>query len=66
MYSPVGTGASAGYTNPNYTTATGTPIPFTAMRNPVVEIASNPSTLTVAAGSTTTATLTLTSVLGYG
>ncbi len=66
MYSPVGTGASAGFTNPNYTAATGTPISFTAMRNPLVQISSNPSTLTVAAGSTTTATLTLTSVLGYG
>ena len=66
MYSPVGTGASVGYTNPNYTTATGTPIPFTAVRNPVVKITSNPSTLSVTAGSTTTATLTLTSALGYG
>jgi hypothetical protein len=66
MYSPVGTGASLGYTNPNYAPATGTAISFTALRNPVVQISSNPSSLTVAAGSTTTATLTLTSVLGYG
>jgi len=66
MYSPVGTGASIGNTNPNYTAVTGTPIAFTAIRNPLVQISSNPSTLSVTAGSTTTATLTLTSVLGYG
>jgi hypothetical protein len=66
MYSPAGTGASAGYTNPNYAAVTGTPISFTAVRNPIVQISSNPSTLTVTPGATTTATLTLTSVLGYG
>ena len=66
MYSPVGTGDSVGYTNPNYATVTGTPITFTALRNPMVQITSNPGSLTVSAGSTVTATLTLTSVLGYG
>ena len=72
VYSPTGAGASCDSTtgvcpvNPNYATATGAAISFTALRNPVVQITSNPSTLTVAAGSTTTATLTLTSVLGYG
>lgn len=65
-YSPAGTGASAGYTNPNYASVTGVPISFTAVRNPVVQISSNPSMLTVTPGSTTTTTLTLTSVLGYG
>jgi sugar lactone lactonase YvrE len=66
MYSPAGTGASAGSTNPNYLAVAGTPISFTAVRNPVVQISSNPSSLTVSPGSTVTATLTLTSVLGYG
>ena len=66
MYSPAGTGASAGSTNPNYTPVAGTAISFTAVRNPVVQISSSPSSLTVSPGSTVTATLTLTSVLGYG
>lgn len=66
VYNPAGTGGSAGYTNPNYTSVTGSSISFTALRNPVVQISSNPSTLTVSAGSTTTATLTLSSLLGYG
>ena len=65
-YSPAGTGAAAGLTNPNYVSFTGSPISFTALRNPVVQISSNPSTLTVSPGSTTTATLTLTSLLGFG
>jgi hypothetical protein len=66
VYSPVGAGASSGSTNPNYAMVTGTPISFTALRNPVVQISSNPGSLTVSPGSTVTATLTLTSVLGYG
>jgi hypothetical protein len=66
MYSPVGTGGSVGYTNPNYTAVAGTAVNYTALRNPMVSISSNPSTLSVAKGSSTTATLTLTSILGYG
>jgi hypothetical protein len=37
-----------------------------ALRNPMVIITSNPGTLSVAAGSSTTAKLTVTSLLGYG
>ena len=66
VYSPVGTGSSVGYTNPDYATVTGTPITLTALRNPVVQISSSPSSLTVSPGSAVTATLTLTSILGYG
>ncbi|HLI76069.1 MAG TPA: Ig-like domain repeat protein [Acidobacteriaceae bacterium] len=67
VYSPAGAnGDAVGYPNPNYTSFTGTPITFTALRNPMVQITSNPPALTVSAGSTTTATLTLTSLLGYG
>jgi sugar lactone lactonase YvrE len=66
VYSPAGTGSSTGFTNPNYAAVTGTPISFTALRNPMVQISSSPSSLTVSPGSTTTATLTLSSVLGYG
>jgi Bacterial Ig-like domain (group 3) len=66
MYSPVGTGSNAGYTNPNYSSVTGTPITVTALRSPMVQITSNPSSLSITPGSTATATLTLTSILGYG
>lgn len=66
VYSPAGTGSSAGYTNPNYATVTGSPISFTALRNPMVQISASPSSLSVARGSTANATLTLSSVLGYG
>jgi hypothetical protein len=67
VYSPAGTGTTdAGYTNPNYTTVTGTSIAFTALRNPVVSISSNPASLSVAPGSSATATLTLNSMLGFG
>jgi hypothetical protein len=70
VYSPVGTGSTlcnpTCVTNPNYTTVTGTPITLTALRNPVVQITSNPGTLSVSPGSTVTSKLTLTSVLGYG
>lgn len=52
--------------NPNYTKATGTPISIWALRNPVVQISSSPAALTVPLGSSVQATLTLTSVLGYG
>jgi hypothetical protein len=66
MYTPVGTGANIGFTNPNYASVSGTPINFTALRNPVVQISSNPSSLTLTPGTSTTATLTLSSLLGYG
>ncbi len=66
VYSPTATGNYSTYTNPNYTAATGSAITFTALRNPVVQISSNPSTLAVTSGSTATATLTLSSLLGYG
>ncbi len=70
MYSPVGTGSTfcnpTCITNPNYTPVAGTPITLTALRNPVVQISSSPGSLSVAPGSSVTATLTLTSVLGYG
>lgn len=52
--------------NPNYASFTGTPISFWALRNPMVRISSSPASLSVAQGSTVQATLTLTSVLGYG
>jgi sugar lactone lactonase YvrE len=52
--------------NPNYTKATGTSFSIWAMRNPVIQISSTPASLTVAPGSSVSATLTLTSVLGYG
>jgi hypothetical protein len=66
MYSPAGTGSSVGSTNPNYAPVTGTPITFTALRNPVVVITASPSSLSITPGSTATATLTLSSILGYG
>jgi hypothetical protein len=70
VYSPVGTGSTfcnpTCVTNPNYTTVTGTPITLTALRNPVVQITSSPASLSVSPGSSVSATLTLTSVLGYG
>jgi len=72
MYSPTGTGSTDCPTpttcvvNPNYAPVAGTPITVTALRNPLVQISSNPSSLSITPGSTATATLTLTSVLGYG
>ena len=65
VYVPAGVNTNV-TTDPNYLTVTGTPITFTALRNPMVVISSNPSSLSVSAGSTTTAALTLTSLLGYG
>jgi sugar lactone lactonase YvrE len=55
-----------GNINPNYGTVTGAPVTFTALRNPMVVITSNPSSLAVTVGSTATANLTVTSLLGYG
>ena len=66
VYSPTGTGSASSYTNPNYTGFTGTALNYTALRNPLVAITSNPATLTVAKGSSTTTTITIASVLGYG
>ncbi|HEY4011414.1 MAG TPA: hypothetical protein VGM11_14765, partial [Acidobacteriaceae bacterium] len=66
VYSPAGTGNSSGYTNPNYTGSTGTALNYTVLRNPLVQISSDPSTLAVPKGSSASATLTLSSVLGYG
>lgn len=65
-YSPTGTGSAASYTNPNYTAFTGTSLNYTSLRNPLVQITSNPGALTVTKGSSATATLSLASVLGYG
>jgi hypothetical protein len=56
----------SGNTDPNYATVTGAPVTFIALRNPMVVITSNPASISVAAGSTANATLTLTSLLGYG
>lgn len=52
--------------NPNYTKTTGSSINIWALSNPMVQISSSPASLTVAPGSSATATLTLTSILGYG
>jgi len=52
--------------NPNYTKTTGSSINIWALSNPMVQISSSPASLTVAAGSTVSATLTVTSILGYG
>jgi hypothetical protein len=56
----------SGNTDPNYATVTGTPVTFIAIRNPMVIITSDPPAISLAAGSTATANLTLTSLLGYG
>ena len=56
----------SGNSDPNYVTVTGTPISFIALRNSIVTIVANPNPLNVAAGSSATANLTLTSLLGYG
>lgn len=56
----------SGNTDPNYATVSGTPFTVIALRNPMVLITSNPGSLTVAAGSSVTSNITLTSLLGYG
>jgi sugar lactone lactonase YvrE len=53
-------------TNPNYKSSTSTPVNIWGVAHPVVQISSSPAALVVAPGSSVTATLTLTSVLGYG
>lgn len=52
--------------NPNYKTSTAAPVNIWGVAHPVVQISSNPASLVVAPGSSVKATLTLTSVLGYG
>ncbi len=54
------------FTGPNYASVTGVPVTFIALRNPMVIITSNPASLSITNGSTATANLTLTSLLGYG
>jgi hypothetical protein len=66
IYTSSGTTTYTGNVNPNYAQTTGQPINFWALRNPVVQISSSPSALTVSAGSSVQATLTLSSLLGYG
>ena len=50
----------------NYQGFTGQPTTFIVVRSPAVAITSSPASVTVAAGSTASANLTLTSILGYG
>jgi hypothetical protein len=50
----------------NYEGFTGHATTFIAVRSPVVAITSSPASLSVTAGSTASANLTLTSMLGYG
>ena len=52
--------------NPNYKSSTAPPVNIWGVAHPVVQISSSPAALVVAPGSSVTATLTLTSVLGYG
>jgi sugar lactone lactonase YvrE len=53
-------------TNPNYKSSTAAPVSIWGVAHPVVQISSSPAALVVAPGSSASATLTLTSVLGYG
>ena len=59
---PVYTGNSAS----DYAMNMGAPVTFIALRNPAVIITSSPASLSVPTGSSASATLTLTSLLGYG
>jgi sugar lactone lactonase YvrE len=52
--------------NPNYAQATGQPVAIYALTHPMVQLSASPAALTVAAGSTVSTTITLSSVLGYG
>jgi hypothetical protein len=52
--------------NPNYKSSTAAPVNIWGVAHPVVQISSSPAALVVAPGSSVTATLTITSVLGYG
>jgi hypothetical protein len=53
-------------TNPNYKSSTAAPVNIWGVAHPVVQISSSPAALVVVQGSSISATLTLTSVLGYG
>ena len=53
-------------TNPNYKSSTAAPVSIWGVAHPVVQISSSPAALVVAPGSSVSAKLTLTSVLGYG
>jgi hypothetical protein len=53
-------------TNPNYKNSTAAPVSIWGVAHPVVQISSSPAALVVAPGSSVSARLTLTSVLGYG
>jgi hypothetical protein len=55
-----------GNTDPNYAPAMGVPVTFIAIRNPMVLLSTPTPALTVAAGSSVSANITLTSLLGYG
>jgi hypothetical protein len=52
--------------NPNYKSSTAAPVNIWGVAHPVVQISSSPAALIVAPGSSVSAKLTLTSVLGYG
>jgi sugar lactone lactonase YvrE len=52
--------------NPNYKTSTAAPVNIWGVAHPVVQISSSPAALVLAPGSSVSATLTLSSVLGYG
>jgi hypothetical protein len=52
--------------NPNYKSSTAAPVNIWGVAHPVVQISSSPAALIVAPGKSVSATLTLTSVLGYG
>jgi sugar lactone lactonase YvrE len=52
--------------NPNYKSSTAAPVSIWGVAHPVVQISSSPASLVVAPGSSVSATLTLSSVLGYG
>jgi hypothetical protein len=52
--------------NPNYTQVKGSTIGIWAVAHPAIQISSSPASLSVAPGSSVSATLTLSSVLGYG
>lgn len=53
-------------TNPNYKSSTAAPVSIWGVAHPVVQISSSPAALVVAPGSSVSASLTLSSVLGYG
>jgi len=52
--------------NPNYKSSTAAPVSIWGVAHPVVQISSSPAALIVAQGASASATLTLSSVLGYG